>query len=427
MAMDNQETTKILVIDDELSIRKFFQKRLTYWNYYVYLAENGRQAISLIQSKRPDVVITDLFMPNGDGFEVLSFLKKHAPDIPVLVVSGQGELGDAIRALRMGAWDYIYKPIEEIRFLKITIEKALDKARLISENNKYRYHLEELVTQKNAELVASEKRFRTIADFTYDWEYWIDPKGDIIYISPSCERITGYSANMFADNSALLQDIVHPDDREAFSGHVDDKNVCQIDFRILRSDGDLRWIAHCCQPVFDPEGGYMGRRCSNRDITYRKEIENNLVKQHKELISKNTRIEKANEALKAIIDQRETERRSIEQTMVTNLKRFVFPYLDDLEQKISNEDIQVYVNIIRNNIEQLISPVSRNLSGAYMLLTPTEIKVADLIRQGQPSKSIANTLNISLSTVEKHRNKIRKKLNILKKKVNLNTYLNSLS
>ena len=113
--------------------------------------------------------------------------------------------------------------------------------------------------------------------------------------------------------------------------------------------------------------------------------------------------------------------------MVTNLKRFIFPYLDDLEQHKSRKDAKTYVNIIRTNIEQLIYPVSKNLSGAYLDLTPMEVKVADLIRQGLPTKSIADHLNISISTVEKHRNKIRKKLGIANKKVNLHTYLNSLA
>jgi DNA-binding CsgD family transcriptional regulator len=135
----------------------------------------------------------------------------------------------------------------------------------------------------------------------------------------------------------------------------------------------------------------------------------------------------ANRALKALLDQREIEKKSIEQTMVINLKRYVFPYLEELDRLQIADDVQSCVNTIRTNIEQLISPVSKRLSGAYLDLTPTEIKVADLIRQNMPTKSIAEKLNTSPSTVEKHRNKIRKKLNILHKKVNLNTYLNSLA
>ena len=134
-----------------------------------------------------------------------------------------------------------------------------------------------------------------------------------------------------------------------------------------------------------------------------------------------------NQALKAMIDHRDLEKRTIEQTMVLNLKRYVFPYLEEIERLKMGNDVKSYVSIIRSNIEQLIAPVSKCLSGAYLDLTPAEIKVADLIRQNKRTKFIAESLNTSPSTVEKHRNKIRKKLNILHKKVNLTTYLNSLS
>jgi DNA-binding CsgD family transcriptional regulator len=113
--------------------------------------------------------------------------------------------------------------------------------------------------------------------------------------------------------------------------------------------------------------------------------------------------------------------------MVSNLKRFVFPYLDELEGLALGSGAQAYLNIVRTNIGQLISPVSKSLSGVYQDLTPTEVKVADLIRQGKSTKTIAAVLKTSPSTVEKHRNSIRRKLGILNKKTNLQTYLNSLA
>lgn len=429
--MNDQQTHTILVVDDEPGIRRTLEKRLVKWNFRVITAENGRRAITLIQSDNPDVVITDLFMPDGDGFELLHHIQDTAPELPVIVISGQGQLGDVIQALRLGAWDYLYKPIEKASFLRLTIERVLEKARLMEENRAYRDHLEEMVVEKNAELAASGKRYRIVADFTYNWEYWIAPDGNIVYMSPSCERISGYSPSEFVEDPSMLHEIVHPEDRDLFDRHLDDsgfhQDICHMEFRIVRRDGEQCWINHTCIPLHDREGDYLGRRGSNQDITYRKKMEKILNRQKQELIEKTISQEKANEALKALLDQREIEKKSIEQTMVTNLKRFVFPYLEDMEQLKIGNDASAYVNIIRNNIEQLISPVSKNLSGAYLDLTPREIKVADLIRQGMSTKSIADILKTSPSTVEKHRNKIRKKLNLLRKKVNLQTYLNSLS
>jgi DNA-binding NarL/FixJ family response regulator len=113
--------------------------------------------------------------------------------------------------------------------------------------------------------------------------------------------------------------------------------------------------------------------------------------------------------------------------MVGNLKRFVFPYLDELAQAATIKDAQTYADVMRANIEQLVAPVTKSVNMAYLDFTPTEIKVADLVRQGESTKSIAAMLRTSPSTVEKHRNKIRKKLKLLNKKINLRTYLNSLA
>jgi len=433
-----QQPRTILIIDDEESIRTFLNIRLKGWGYRPISAAGGDAGIQLIESDRPDIVITDLYMEDGDGFDVLDYAREHKPHLPVIVLSGQGQLGDAVQALRLGAWDYIYKPIEEIEIIKMAIEKALDKARLIHENEHYHNHLEILVAQKSAQLAENEKRYRTVADFTYDWEYWIDADGQVQYMSPSCKRMTGYTARDFIEKPSLIEEILHAEDRETVSRHLQDEQradaVSHIDFRIIHRDGRIRWIGHCCREVLDEKGDYLGRRVSNRDISYQKEIENNLIEKQHDLINKtihlekaNHNLEKANQALKALLDQREIEKRSIEQAMVGNLKRFVFPYLNELADLKISDEAKIYLNIIRTNIEQLVSPVSKTLSGAYLDLTPMEIRVADLIRQGESTKAIADLMNMSTSTVSIHRNNIRKKLKLINKKVNLYSYLNSLA
>ncbi|MDD1751702.1 MAG: PAS domain S-box protein, partial [Methanotrichaceae archaeon] len=121
----------------------------------------------------------------------------------------------------------------------------------------------------------SEEMLRTAIDFTYDWEYWIDPEGKFVFISPSCERITGYSMNEFMTDPKLIEKIVHPDDSEHFSRHFlenDDKAI-SIDFRIIARNREERWISHICQSVYSSDGRYLGRRASNRDITDHKQTE----------------------------------------------------------------------------------------------------------------------------------------------------------
>jgi len=123
-------------------------------------------------------------------------------------------------------------------------------------------------------LKTSEERFRTVADYTYDWEYWIDPKGRMLYISPSCERITGYSTNEFMQNPKLLTSIVHISDADDWKNHkhysFDNAGIETIEFRIITKSGKVRWIGHVCQTVYNEDGINIGIRGSNRDITERK-------------------------------------------------------------------------------------------------------------------------------------------------------------
>ena len=120
-------------------------------------------------------------------------------------------------------------------------------------------------------LQRSHERFRMVADFTYDWEYWINPNGHFVYISPSCERITGYRVKDFFKDPDLLNKIIHPDDLPVFTRLTQEGQYSPIEFRIKTKDGKERWIGHVCQPVFSrKDGQYLGRRGNNRDVTERK-------------------------------------------------------------------------------------------------------------------------------------------------------------
>ncbi|GFO68177.1 hypothetical protein GMLC_17560 [Geomonas limicola] len=132
------------------------------------------------------------------------------------------------------------------------------------------------------ELRASEEKFRTICDWTQDWEYWTDSLGGLRYVSPSCADHTGYPPGSFLEDPELLVRLVHPEDREAYERHVRQSRLqpegCAgaHEFRIVARDGTQRWIHHACRPVF-LNGSYQGRRISNRDITMQKLHEQELA------------------------------------------------------------------------------------------------------------------------------------------------------
>ena len=164
----------------------------------------------------------------------------------------------------------------------------------------------------SAALREAELRYRTVADFAYDWEYWQAPDGSLRYVSPSCQRITGYPAAEFLSNPHLLDEIVLPEDSDIWAEHrsnVTRKQGCEIQFRILRRDGEIRWIEHLCQPVTDEHGQFLGLRASNRDATARMQAEEELqrYREHLEdLVAERTaELEGANLALRTEIVERQ--------------------------------------------------------------------------------------------------------------------------
>ncbi len=134
---------KLLCIDDEVSILKLISVYFERHGYTVLKAKDGEEGLRVFETQKPDIVLVDLKMPNVDGFEVLETIHEKAPDFPVLVISGEGEMADVIQALQLGAWNYQIKPIENMAIIKHAVEQALEKALLKKENKAYQAGLEQ--------------------------------------------------------------------------------------------------------------------------------------------------------------------------------------------------------------------------------------------------------------------------------------------
>ena len=155
--MDRQHTTTILTIEDDRLVRKAIASYLQSLGYGVLEAADGVEGLEIFKRGHPDLVLTDLRLPKLDGMEVLSAIQEKSPDTPVIIVSGMGTLGDAIKALKLGARDYVTKPITDMGLLKYAAERALERASLVRENKRYQIFLEEEVQKKTAELQQAQK------------------------------------------------------------------------------------------------------------------------------------------------------------------------------------------------------------------------------------------------------------------------------
>ncbi len=176
------------------------------------------------------------------------------------------------------------RELAEINLLKAYEEmeqRVKDRTFELSEANKKLLHEIQERNRIEENLREAELRYRTVADFTHDWEYWEAPDKTFRYVSPAAERITGYKISDFLSNPQLINEIIYSEDKNIWHMHHHDSqqmtDLRDITFRIRKKDGSICWIEHVCRPVIDTDGNFLGVRASNRDITKRKNAEGNLI------------------------------------------------------------------------------------------------------------------------------------------------------
>ncbi len=164
-----------------------------------------------------------------------------------------------------------------------------------------------------------------------------------------------------------------------------------------------------------------------REIEERRQAEQTLLQKEEELRLQSLHLEEANTALKVLLKRGEQDRNELEEKVLSNIKDLALPYIEKLKSCALDDRPATYLEILESNLNNIISPFLKKLSSQYLNLTPTEIQVANLIREGKSTKQMADIMNISERAIEFHRNNIRDKLGLKKSKTNLRSYLMTLS
>ena len=270
---DPDHPASLLVVDDvPENIHELLEALKD--DYRIRVANSGAKAIELVQGATPpDLVLLDIVMPGMDGYEVCRRIKATPAGnrIPVIFVTVVDTTQQKVKGFDLGGADYITKPfdIDEVR---ARIRTHLELARL-------RRFLEQLVAQRTALLNKSEEKYRVLADYSPNWEYWVAPDGSFLYVSPACTDVSGFASEDFFADAGLMEKIIHPDDLDAWKQQgpaAANKNLTPLIFRIRAKDGSERWLEHVCKPVVDSEGKNLGQRGSHRDITERRYAEDRL-------------------------------------------------------------------------------------------------------------------------------------------------------
>jgi len=166
---------------------------------------------------------------------------------------------------------------------------------------------------------------------------------------------------------------------------------------------------------------------SHENITALRVAEERLEARERELAEKNRNLEEINTALKVLLERREQDRKEFEEQVLGNVKQRVLPNLERLKGTRLEPEAKEYVRTLETGLQEIVSPFLQRLTSSYFDLTPQEIQVAGLVKDGKMTKEIADFLHISTSAVDFHRKNIRKKLGLKSRKANLRSYLLSLS
>jgi len=288
----------------------------------------------------------------------------------------------------------------------------------------------------------SEQRLSDIIDFLPDATFAIDRDGKVMAWNRAIEEMTGvktkdmtgkgdyeYALPFYGIRRPILIDMVFSPDEEmekkySFIKKEKDIMLAEADV-IMNGENRVLWGKARC--LYDSKGNVIGAIQSIRDITDRRRAEEGLKKRERELEMKSRNLEELNTALRVLLKRREDDKRDFEERVLVNIKQLVLPYIEKMRMSRLEEKDMAYVAILESNLKDIVSPFSQRLSSKYLNLTPKEIQVANLIKDGRTTKEIAGLLNTSPGTIDFHRNNIRQKLDMRNKKANLRTYLLSVS
>lgn len=299
---------KILIVDDEASVRSLLRRILEKNGYNCIAASSAKEARTFLKEKYFDLLLSDIKMPGESGIELVRYVASNYPDTAIIMVTVIEDQETASSILNLGVYGYIIKPFDENQIL-ISVANALRRRELEQRERLYREDLERAVFERTEELTRSN------------------------------EQLKAKKAELHRQTEELNE---------------------------------------------------------------------------------------LNNALSVLLKKREQDKDALEEKVLCNIKRVAVPYIEKLKQSRLNDEQMTCLNILESNLNDIVSSFARELSSKYLALSPTEIQVASLIKEGKQSKEIADILNLSTNTIVSHRYKIRSKLGLKNKEVNLRAYLRTI-
>ncbi len=192
--MQTDTVENILVVDDEEAIREVVSTMLESKGYHCTAVSNGRAAQDFVKRATPDLVLSDMIMPEMDGIKLLEWLRQYDPEIPVIMVTAIHDISTALEAIRRGAYDYILKPFEKDQ-LYLGVNRALQHRRLVAENRNYQRDLERQVEERTARLTIA------LAQLEQSYDDTLEALGSALDLKDAeteghCQRVTAFTISI---------------------------------------------------------------------------------------------------------------------------------------------------------------------------------------------------------------------------------------
>ena len=403
---------RVLMVEDSEDDAALLERELRRGGYAVHSKRVETAAAMAAELKRQewDMVISDYVMPKFSGLDALGVLKKAGLDLPFIIISGKIGEDTAVEAMRAGADDYIMK--DRLTRLVPTIQRELEEA-----------------TVRRARKLAEEalRRQAQIIDQIHDSVVSTDLDGHVTSWNKGAERLFGYPAE---DALGKHISFVYPEDQHQFLEQqvikpLKKKGDHEIEVRMRRKSGEDFYAHLALSLLKSADGSVIGMIGYSMDVTERKRAEEMLRQTTGQLEIEREALERKNVALREILSQIGAEKSAVKQQIATNVEQAIIPTLLRLKESCPPSQARLF-EMLEADLKEITSPFLDTLRTSYTKLSPRELEVCRLIKSGMTSKEIAEALSLSVMTVHKYRELIRKKLGLVNNEVNLHTYLQSL-
>ncbi len=410
----------IMIVDDDVITVTELTEALRSSGYEIGgTADSGEEAIKIAKNTRPDLVLMDIVMPGKiDGIKAATQIRTEL-NIPVIFLTGYSEEEYIERAKSARSFGYILKPFVAAQ-VSSTIKIALYNFELEQSLLEAHDELEKIVEKRTAELEKTYNQMSALINASSDAAQLLDPKGNII----TANKVTAKRLKAPLDKllGKCVYDYLPPEIAKKREGKV---------AQVIKTGKPSRFedrldrlvLQNTMYPVINSKGKVVQLAVYSRDISPEKKNTANLKKREKELNARTRSLEEANTAFSILLRRREEDRTHFESSVISNISTLVNPYIEKLKNTPLDAVQTNHLHVIETNLDQVISPFVRDIGSRVLDLTPMELRVATLVKEGKSNIEIAAKLSVSKNTILTHRFNLRRKLGIKNKKINLRAYL----